>query len=98
MLQSLCEVVQWLLRGGLTGTDLLWTFVSHHIQPLYQREMTMWMYSGPSCPDRTFSMKLGDAEINTRIRLVLAHRADLNFGSCSVPLREGGRNPLSEFA
>jgi hypothetical protein len=25
----------------------------------------MWMYPGPSCPDRPFSVELGDIEINT---------------------------------
>jgi hypothetical protein len=33
-LQSLCDVVQWLLRGGLMGVDLLRTFVSCHVEPL----------------------------------------------------------------
>jgi hypothetical protein len=37
--------------------------------------------SGPSCPDHPFSVELGDTEINTQIRGVLAHGAKLNFGS-----------------
>jgi hypothetical protein len=49
----------------------------------------MWMYSGPSYPDRLFSTELGNAKINTRIREVLAHGANLNFGSGLVLLREG---------
>jgi hypothetical protein len=48
-LQPLCEVIQQLLRGGLTGMDLLRTIVSHRVQPLRQREMSMRMYLGPSC-------------------------------------------------
>jgi hypothetical protein len=88
MLQPLCEAVQRLLHGGLMGADLLRTFFSHWIQPLYQQEMTMWMYLGPSCPDRPFS-ELGDTEINTRIHGVLAHGAVLNLGPGLVPLREG---------
>jgi hypothetical protein len=35
-LQPLCDVVQQLLRGGLTGVDLLWTFISRHVQSLHQ--------------------------------------------------------------
>jgi hypothetical protein len=54
-LQPLCEVVQWLLHGGVICTDLLWTFFSHRVQPLYQWEMTMWMCPGTSCPDHPFS-------------------------------------------
>jgi hypothetical protein len=67
-LQPQRDVIQWLLRGGWTGADLMWTFVSHLVQPLRQREMTMWMYLGSSCPDRPFSVELGDTEINTWIR------------------------------
>jgi hypothetical protein len=48
----------------------------------------MWLYLGPSCPDRPFSIELGDTVINTRIRGVLAHGADLNLGSGLIPLRE----------
>jgi hypothetical protein len=34
-LQTLRDVIQWLVRGRLTGMDLLQTFVSHRIQPLH---------------------------------------------------------------
>jgi hypothetical protein len=63
MLQPLRDVVQRLLCDGLTGVDLMRTFVSHRVQPLRQREMTMLMYLGPSCPDRPFSAELDDTEI-----------------------------------
>jgi hypothetical protein len=36
---------------------------------------------------------LGDAEINTWIRGVLAYGADLNFSSGLAPLREGVDRP-----
>jgi hypothetical protein len=32
----------------------------------------MWMYPGPSCPDRSFSTELDDAEIDTQIWRILA--------------------------
>jgi hypothetical protein len=51
--------------------------------------MTMWMYQGPSCPNRPFSEELGGAEINTQIHRVLAPEADLNPGASPTPLREG---------
>jgi hypothetical protein len=53
----------------------------------------MWMYLGSSCPDRPFSAELGDTEINTRVRGVLAHGAYLNLGSGPIPLREGVDSP-----
>jgi hypothetical protein len=53
----------------------------------------MWMYPGPSCPDRPISEELGDTEVNTRVREVHAHGAISNLGTCLVPLREGVENP-----
>jgi hypothetical protein len=55
--------------------------------------MTMWMHMGPGCPDLPFSTELGDSEINTRVREILAHGVDQNFGSGSVPPREGVESP-----
>jgi hypothetical protein len=53
----------------------------------------MWMYPGPCCTDRPFSEELGNTEINTQVRGVLAHGANLNLGSGLVPLREGIDSP-----
>jgi hypothetical protein len=53
----------------------------------------MWMYLGPSCPDRPFSTELGNTEIDTQIRGVLAHGTNLNLGFSLIPLREGVNNP-----
>jgi hypothetical protein len=76
--------------------DLLQTFISYRVQPLHQREMTMWIYLGPSCPDHPFSTELDGTEINTWIQGVLAHGADQNFGSSPVLLGEGVDNPWVE--
>jgi hypothetical protein len=92
-LQPLREVIGRSLQGGLTGMEILQTFFNRRIQPLRRQEVTMWMHPGPSCHDRPFSVELGDTEINTRIRRVLAHGADLNLGSGSIPLRERVDNP-----
>jgi hypothetical protein len=70
-LQPLRDIVWQLLRGGLTGMDLLWTFISHRTQPLRWWEMPIWIYPGPSCPDRSFSVELGNAEIDVRIGRIL---------------------------
>jgi hypothetical protein len=69
------------------------TFVRCHIQPLHQWEMTMWMYPGPSCPNRPFNVELYVTEISTQIQGVLAHRANQIFCSGPVPLREGVNSP-----
>jgi hypothetical protein len=45
----------------------------------------MWMYPGSSCPDCPFSEELGNMEINTWIRGVIAHGAALNLGTGPPP-------------
>jgi hypothetical protein len=75
------------------GTDLLQTFVSRRVQPLRRWEITMWMYPGPSCPDRSFSAKLDNVEINARIRGILGHGANQNPAPSPIPLRGGVISP-----
>jgi hypothetical protein len=48
----------------------------------------MWMYLGPSCPDRPFFVEFGDAKMNTWIHKVLVHGADSNPRAGPAPLRE----------
>jgi hypothetical protein len=66
-LHPLREVIQKLLQGGLTGAEHLRTSFSCRVQPLHWQEVSLSMYLGPSCPDRPFSVELGDTKINTRI-------------------------------
>jgi hypothetical protein len=68
--------------------EILQTFFSRRIQPLRQREVASWMHPGPSCPDHLFSAELGDTEINTQIRGVIAPGANLSLGFGPVALRE----------
>jgi hypothetical protein len=53
----------------------------------------MWMYLGPSYPDRFSSAELGDEKINARIRRILALGAHQNSCSSLTPLREGVISP-----
>jgi hypothetical protein len=49
----------------------------------------MWLYLGPSCPDRSFFRELSAAKINTWMHKVLDHGAYLNLGAGPAPLQEG---------
>jgi hypothetical protein len=49
--------------------------------------------SGTKLPDRSFSVELDDMEINARIRGILVHGVNQNFGPSLVPLREGVISP-----
>jgi hypothetical protein len=55
--------------------------------------MTMWMYLGLSCPDRSFSTEFDSVKINTRIQGPLVHGADQDPSPSPVPLREGVISP-----
>jgi hypothetical protein len=92
-IQPLHDVIWQLLQGELTGADLLWTFVSRHIQQLRRWEMTMWMYPWPSCPNHSFPTELDDTEINARICGILVHGANQNPDPNSIPLRGGVVSP-----
>jgi hypothetical protein len=53
----------------------------------------MWVYPGPSCPNRSFHTELDNAKINTQIRGILVHGAGQNSGPSPIPLMEGVVNP-----
>jgi hypothetical protein len=53
----------------------------------------MWRYSGPSYPDRTFSAKLANVEVDTRVQRILALRVNRHSGSDPDPLRDGVVSP-----
>jgi hypothetical protein len=71
-LQPMRDILQSLLRDGLMGVDLLHTFIGRHVQPLRWLEVTMWRYSGLSCPDHPFSAELVNAEVDSQVRRILA--------------------------
>jgi hypothetical protein len=50
-------------------------------------------YPGLSYPNHPFSEELGDIDINTWVRGVLAFGANLNLGSGPVPLWDGVDSP-----
>jgi hypothetical protein len=53
----------------------------------------MWMYPRPSCPNRSISVELDDAKIDTQIQRIHALGADQNSGPSPIPLREGAISP-----
>jgi hypothetical protein len=53
----------------------------------------MWMYPGPSCPNRSLSAKLDDVEIDARIQRIHVHEVNWNLGPSPIPLREGAVSP-----
>jgi hypothetical protein len=77
------------MAGGPDGSAPPVDIFGHRIQPLQQWVTKMWLCLGPSCPDRTFFEELSNAEINTRIFMVLDHGENLNPKASPTPLIEG---------
>jgi hypothetical protein len=48
-MQPLLEFVQGLLQKGLTGKEILWTFLSHEVNPLRQQEVVVKVPLAPGC-------------------------------------------------
>ena len=74
----LVNAVVDLIRGGVTGMDLLEAFLSRRIQPLQARDHTMWHYSGPEDTTRTHSEEVSDETIAQWLRSIT--------GACDNPL------------
>jgi hypothetical protein len=65
------------------------SYMGIYPHPFQQRVTKMWLYPGPSDPNRSFSKDLSDGEINKRILMVLDHGANLNPRAGPNPLIEG---------
>jgi hypothetical protein len=92
-LQPKLNIPKSLIRGGLMGADLLHNFVSHHVQPLRQWEMTLWRYLGHGCPNRSLQAELEDAEVDTRVWGILALVVNQRTSPSLVSMREGFVSP-----
>lgn len=56
------EVIN-LVRSGVTGMDLLETFLGRRIQPLQARDHAMWHYSGPGDSTRSHPEEVSEETI-----------------------------------
>ena len=52
-----------IIRRGLDGVRVFHTLYRHRVAPLAERTWLMWMYSGPSDPDRASPEELLDDEV-----------------------------------
>jgi hypothetical protein len=64
-LQPLLKMVRGLLKKGLTGEEILQTFLSRRVQPLHRGEVATGMLPGPRCPTRPSFPRLGGVETDT---------------------------------
>ena len=60
-----------LVKHGLNGVRVFHTLYRHQVAPLAERTRPIWLYSGPSDPDRVLLEDLPDDEVWSRIGRVL---------------------------
>ena len=65
------EELQKLVKHGLNGVWVFHTLYRRRVMPLAERTWPMWLYSGPSDPDRTSPEDLSDNEVWIRLGQVL---------------------------
>ena len=65
------EELQKLIKHSLDGVRVFHTLYHHLVVPLAERTRPMWMYSGPSDPDRASSKDLPDDEVWSHLGRVL---------------------------
>ena len=59
------------MRCGLDGVRVFHTLYRHRVAPLAERTRPMWMYSGPTDPDRALPEELLNDEVWSRLGRVL---------------------------
>ena len=69
---EIIEEEMWkLMWHGLDGVWVFHTLYRRRVTPLVERMWLMWMYSGPSDPDRASPEELPDDEVWSRLGWVL---------------------------
>jgi hypothetical protein len=81
-LQPLLEIVGGLLQKGLIGEEILWTFLTHGVQPLRQRELAVGTCPGPSCLICPSFSRLGGIEAHARAQETLIPKDPVRQESC----------------
>jgi hypothetical protein len=70
-LQPLLEVIWGLLQKGLTGEEILQTFINHGVHLLRQREMVVRVFPGPSRLIHPSYTRVSNEKINTQVEEAL---------------------------
>ena len=77
-IQPLVHALIVVVRKGVTGTDLLETFLGRRIQPLQARHHAMWHYAGPSDSTRSHPEDVSGETVSAWVRSIT--------GACDNPV------------
>ena len=85
------RVVQ-LVRGGVTGMDLLEVFLKRCIQPLQARDHPMWLYSGVEDSTRIHPEEIDEETVAQWLQGITGNK-DNPSGSRRVPPFDSTNEP-----
>uniref|UniRef100_A0A8I6YAW0 Uncharacterized protein n=1 Tax=Hordeum vulgare subsp. vulgare TaxID=112509 RepID=A0A8I6YAW0_HORVV len=85
------EVINF-IRCGVTGMDLLGTFLGRCIQPLQARDHAMWHYSGPGDSTRSHPEEVSQHTVAQWIKSITGP-CDIPIGSKRVAPYSGENKP-----
>ncbi|RLM48871.1 hypothetical protein C2845_PMPSC055782 [Panicum miliaceum] len=64
LVKAMKEIIQsHVVKEGLNGVRLFHTMRERRVMPLVERMRPMWLYSGPSDPDRVYAKELPDDKV-----------------------------------
>ena len=82
--KMLMDQVFQLIRGGVTGMDLLDVFLRRRIQPLQYRGHPMWLYSGTEDTTRVHPEEVDDATLERWMTAITGNK-DNPHGARRIP-------------
>ena len=90
----LLEKVDKLLNTGVTGVQLIYTFLKHRVCPLQQLAHPMWAYEGAHDATRISVVELSANELDTLVKSVTSYTAEatVNYAFATDPFSL--ENPL----
>jgi hypothetical protein len=91
--ERLLERVKELQAQGLTGVDLIVTWLDRRIQPLQAREHPMWEYSGVSDSTRGNAEELSNEVFMERLKSLTKERSNLSRVPHVAPYSAGNPPP-----
>ncbi|KAI4975031.1 hypothetical protein ZWY2020_048638 [Hordeum vulgare] len=96
-IQPLVDALIAVVRKGVTGTDLLETFLGRRIQPVQARHHAMWHYVGPSDSTRSHPEDVSGETVSAWVRGITGAR-DNPVGARRVkPFRAENPPPNEEW-
>ena len=87
-----------MLNTGVTGVQLIYTFLKRRVYPLQQRAHPMWAYEGTHDATRISAVELSANELDTLVKSVTSYTAEATFNYACATDPFSWENPLPEVS